>query len=260
MDKKLREACLGGQYQHFISLGCNCQVALELEQLGLRDSSMPYDWIRTKWKAIEHTINTDFADFLKYDNLFQDKRTPYIYTDFACGTTFVHDFVDYFSLKSQMKRVNKKYRRRIELFKHNICEPTLFIRYCRDREELIYIAENYASIEKTFKQYHSLNDIVFITHEKTENIPDTVLDKIEHLFVFEKDETIDFDSTPISKCPDLLWLLTNAAYDKRESNLAFLQEKIAKDQKPLPFHKRLQRRYICFYKRTHKKYTHHKVF
>ena len=60
------------KYKHFISLGYFCSVALELERIGLRNCSSPFDWCITEWKGLEKALTTRFQNFLKYENLYHD--------------------------------------------------------------------------------------------------------------------------------------------------------------------------------------------
>lgn len=103
-------------FEHFISSGHCCYVAIELEHMGLRDSSMPFDWVRTRWWAIENSFNKNFEGYLNYDDLYQKKNDLHCYKNLQYGVGFFHDFVDYKSLKSQIANVQKKYERRIERF------------------------------------------------------------------------------------------------------------------------------------------------
>ena len=88
-----------GYFEHYISLGHCCHVATDLEKMGLRDSSMPIDWVRTRWKAIERSFNSRFDGFLDYDSLYQKKKDLHVYKNLEYGVGFFHDFVSYKSLK-----------------------------------------------------------------------------------------------------------------------------------------------------------------
>ena len=60
-------------FKHIISLGHFCGVAQELERLGLRDASYPFDWLITKREPLHRLINNHFDGFLEYDNLYQSQ-------------------------------------------------------------------------------------------------------------------------------------------------------------------------------------------
>ena len=152
VKQALLEKCKSGAFKHYISLGYNCFVASDLRKLGLRDSSMPFDWNRTYFKAIEKVIKKETNGFLEYDRLIQSDNYLYVYYDPSFGITFVHDFVDYKPLKNQIKSVKRKYERRLSRFYEHISEPTLFIRYCCDfDDELKYICSHFESIDKSIK-------------------------------------------------------------------------------------------------------------
>ena len=148
---ELKEKCSSGVFEHYISLGHCCYVALDLEEMGLREASLPFDWTRSKWKAIERSYKTHFDGMLEYDSLYQKKNHPVDYKNLEYGIGFFHDFNQYDSLKSQFKAVQKKYNRRIERFFQFINQPSLFVRYCLDEEELFYIAAHYSEIKATLK-------------------------------------------------------------------------------------------------------------
>lgn len=59
------------EYSHFISLGCFCGVAEELERLGLRDASYPFDWLIGPYDSYIKLINSNFDDFLNQDYIYQ---------------------------------------------------------------------------------------------------------------------------------------------------------------------------------------------
>ena len=57
-------------FSNFISLGSACQTASSMEKYGLRGWSGPFDWLVTdslQW--VLHYMETDFADFLKKENI-----------------------------------------------------------------------------------------------------------------------------------------------------------------------------------------------
>ena len=103
----LAEKCSAGIFEHYISLGQNCPVARELENLGLRDSSMPFDWNFTEWKAIVRSFETRFSGYLDYEKLYQKKVSHGVYKNVEYGVGFVHDFSPKKSLKSQKKKLQK---------------------------------------------------------------------------------------------------------------------------------------------------------
>lgn len=67
MRKKIMEYEV---YDYVISLGDSCQVAHQLNRLGLRYASYPFDWLFT-WESgtITKAINNDFEGWLMQENL-----------------------------------------------------------------------------------------------------------------------------------------------------------------------------------------------
>lgn len=159
---------------------------------------------------------------MDYNSLFQKKSAPHAYKNLEYGVGFFHDFVAYRSLRSQIKGVQKKYDRRIARFFDHIAQPTLFIRYCWDKDELLTIADNYSIIEELIKEFNNENEIAIITHDV---IDDTIADKIGFLFPIEKKENEELNHSPILASEVLNDILNNAFYNKREANLAFEKEK-----------------------------------
>ena len=245
----LREKCEQGVFEHYISLGHCCYVAMDLEKMALRDASMSFDWNRTRWKAIERSFRTHFAGYLDYNELYQKKSAPHVYKNLDCGVGFVHDFVAYKSLRSQIRGVQKKYDRRVERFFECISEPTLFIRYCWDKEELIYIADSYSEIEGLIKQFNEANEIVIITHDEVDDI---IASRISFLFHIDKKENEELNQSPIFGSAELYDILNNAVYDKRETNQEF--EKAKRVSKRQSLLKRIQKKINKL--RTKRVYTH----
>ena len=134
--------------------------------------------------------------------------------------------------------MQKKYRRRIDRFFEHITSPTLFIRYCWDYDELVYISEHYDDIEKMIKRYNNANEIVFISHD---NPTDIDVNKIKFLFFITKKEDEEMNEHPISECHELMDYLSTVDYKKRDSNLQFNQDKLEK--KRVSFIGRIKRRY-----------------
>lgn len=243
-------------FEHFISLGHCCHVGIELERMGLRDSSMPFDWVRTRWWAIESSFNNNFEGYLNYDDLYQKKSDLHCYKNLQYGVGFVHDFVDCKSLKSQIADVQKKYKRRIERFFLHIVEPTLFIRYMWDYEELVYVASHYAEIEQTIKKYNPDNEIIFITHDTPTDLD---ISSIKLLFFIKKDDECEQNERPISSNEDLYLFLSTVEYKKREKNIQFNEMKAAKKiEQSKKLIGRLKKKYKKLFLIKRKKYIHDK--
>lgn len=221
MDKK-NDALFLRQFDHFISIGHCCYVADELSDLGLRDSSYPFDWVRTRWKAIDRSFKTHFDGYLEYDLLYQKEKDLHVYKNLDYGVSFFHDFTKSKPLKAQMKQVQEKYQKRIDRFFSAIQAPTLFIRYCWDLDELQYISEHYSEIESMLKQYNPQNEVVFISHDLPGGLD---VSGIKFLFFIDKNEKGSTNEKPISSNEELYTYLKTVDYPHRESNIRFLKEK-----------------------------------
>lgn len=58
------------EYDNHISLGCNCHPAYWLRELGLRTSSMPFDWLLGSPEHFMHFVNESIqADFAGWPSL-----------------------------------------------------------------------------------------------------------------------------------------------------------------------------------------------
>lgn len=152
-------------YRTVISLGFFCSVAQELERIGLRDASYPFDWLISDFGGVITAIETRFKDFLRYDYLAQMRVNPRYYINTEYGFQYYHDFNSYQPLKKQLRKVKKKYKRRIKRFYKVISKPTLFVRYIQDDKELKWIENNYNSIILLLKSFNSHNSIVFISND-----------------------------------------------------------------------------------------------
>lgn len=160
-------------YVNFISLGFFCGVAQDLEAMGLRATSSPFDWTISNFKEVIRAMDNEFDSFMCYENLKQNTIHKNYYWDETYDIQFFHDFSKYKSLEEQYIEVREKYQRRIDRFLTNIKKPTLFIRYINaDKQdnmerskELIWIEDNYEYIEKVLKKYNSNNEIIYIGDE-----------------------------------------------------------------------------------------------
>ena len=137
------------KYDNIISLGFFCSTALELERIGLRSNSSPFDWVISfDISKLIDLINNGFEDILNIKYLKQYKSNPNFYVNIKYDIHFYHDFDKYKTLESQLKDIDNKYRRRIKKFYEDIKSKTLFVRYISNKEECIYIEENLSEIRK----------------------------------------------------------------------------------------------------------------
>ena len=208
------------QYSHYISLGHFCSVALELERIGLRSSSYPFDWLISDFKGVIESIEHEFIDFLDYDYLLQNRKIRQHYYNTKYRVYFYHDFNQYNTLKEQLPKVKMKYKRRIERFYSAIAEPTLFIRYISNGNksldgkpaELQWIEDNYQRITKCLKSFCAENDILFIAN-------DDVHSNVVNIYHVAPDENDAVARKPLDKNKELKLLLEQINFEKRIRNL-----------------------------------------
>lgn len=243
------------KYESVISLGYFCSVAIELEKMGIRNFSTPFDWLITDWFGIERAFKTKFKDFLNYDNLIQDEEFRGHYKDNNYNFCFFHDFSEYKSLDSQIYTVREKYDRRIKRLFEKITKPTLFIRYINTEKgtnELDYIKNNYESIINMFRKYNTQNDILFIVDEKYKNadIPNLYFVKVEN------GEKVCRD--PIYSNKELYNFLNSIEIKNKEENIVRYKEKNKNKEKFLyKLYKKIEKKIKNL---ILKKYYHNKTY
>jgi hypothetical protein len=158
-----------------ISLGSDCSVAYNLQCLGYRDFSFPFDWIISK--NIIDVLSNDFANFLNVNFLKVAGKTSFSHIDenFSeidenlcsmlrvkhkkyAGVEFLHDFHD-LNLED-IDNVVEKYNRRIERFykvmRDENVEKHLY-RICkydeREQIEKIFREKNFVNWKLHIKLY-----------------------------------------------------------------------------------------------------------
>jgi len=104
---------------NFITLGFNCSPAIILKDLGLRNYSLPFDWILTNNIQIIHCIEDDFKKFHK--NLQFTLNNHWFIDEY--GIQYPHDYPvnDDGTIINNWQNyhieVLEKYERRIQRFK-----------------------------------------------------------------------------------------------------------------------------------------------
>lgn len=122
---------------------------------------------------------------------------------------FFHDFSGKIPLKRQFKKVKRKYDRRIERFKRNILEPTVFIRYIKNKEELDYWIENQEKILGLLKSYNSNNEIILIANNELKQEQKDIV-----VYWVEKDEDDSVARCFFDKNVELLSIIQNLRYER----------------------------------------------
>ncbi len=125
------------------------------------------------------------------------------------GMEFFHDFSGKIPLKRQFKKVKRKYDRRIERFKRNILEPTVFIRYIKDQKELDYWLENQEKVLELLKSYNSNNEIILVANDE---LKQEQKDRV--VYWIEKDEGDSVSRCFFDKNAELLSIIQNLRYER----------------------------------------------
>lgn len=209
------------EFRHFISLGSFCSVALDLEALGLRDASMPFDWnIDLKFEGVIDCIEKGFEHFLDGDELRQSEEAPEHYMN-RYEIQFFHDFNMWDPLAEQLPAVQDKYERRIRHFYRVTAEPTLFFRYMDDRildddgtvHELRYVEDNYDHIMAVLKDLNPENELVLIANDNVKS------EKLK-IYGVEKDKGDVVARVPREKNKELGELLASFSVPDQAANRA----------------------------------------
>lgn len=143
-----------------------CGVAQELERLGLRDASYPFDWLITSSiYSLQELIENNFENFLNPDWLYQEKNFPHHYVNSNLGLRFYHDFNEKASLSSQIDAVTSKYIHRIQRFYSALNESTLLIRYFHRSDEVAFWEKKYETVLKYYKNICRENELLLISDD-----------------------------------------------------------------------------------------------
>ena len=214
------------QYKHFISLGYFCSVARELERIGLRSESSPFDWCISSYEGVINLIENHFKNFLEVNCLAQDEDVCKNYFNEKYNIWFFHDFDEFCSLEQQLPKVKKKYLRRIERFYENIKEPTLFVRYISEEDlnecgksiELEYIERNNQYITSLLRSFNKENDVVYIANGG-------VVSDIIKIYNVERDEGDGVARRFLEKSDELNIFFKSFDYELRQKNIKFFKQK-----------------------------------
>ena len=189
---------------------------MELERVGLRNCSLPFDWVISgDFIKVLNLIDNGFVGFADRKNLYQETDiNPAYYYDSESKIHFFHDFSPYKSFDEQYEGFESKYIRRIKRFYETIKQPTIFMRYCHNIDELKYISDNMDDILTLIRRFNPQNTIIFITSFENDF-------NIDNLYYVEKDIGETVAHRFLEKLPELQSYLTvNSALDLEiENNL-----------------------------------------
>lgn len=214
-------------YKNIISLGFFCSIAMDLEEYGFRNKSYPFDWLITDWEAVEYYLNNEFLNFFDKKFLSQRIENPNVFVNTLLGQKFYHDFDKKKNFDTQYDLVKDKYDRRIRNFLKDINEPTIFIRYIANQNELDYIEANLNKLSELVKQHNQNNIIIFIGN-------DDLIAKTLKIYLVAKDENDYVCRKPFEKLPQLVTFLNeNFEKERKEKNLEFYHKKLASKPKSI---------------------------
>lgn len=200
------------KYESVISLGYFCNVSMELERVGLRFASYPFDWvISSDFGKVISLIKNKFEGFMLYENLLQEyKINPKYYYDKENDIHFYHDFSSNKALLSQYDKAFSKYQRRTKRLTEQLQRPTLLIRYILDKSELNYINEHCEEINAVIKEYNPDNDIIYVTDTELTS------EKIK-LFFAKKENGRTVSAKMLDACPELLeYILSHTIIEEKQ--------------------------------------------
>ena len=150
-------------FKSVVSLGFFCGVAQEIERLGLRSKSMPFDWvITTSFPCVLNIIESRFSNYVGTPHYVEMDSNRADNDEYQIQ--FFHDFKRPASIENQLQSVVEKYERRSNYFLNAIKQPTLFIRYIINQEEYEWIKNNKDRIDSVLNTSNAENEIVFIGH------------------------------------------------------------------------------------------------
>lgn len=216
---------IGEGYRHIISLGSFCSTSSEIERLGYRDGSYPFDWVLSHtMKNVLMLIENNFEGLFEDDYIYQWKDELSTYENTKYDIIFVHDFSKWKRFEQQLPDIREKYQRRIVRFYKAISEKTLFVRYIETAGEYSYIEKNHSMIMKSLKKYNPENNILFIANEDVYYNKNNIVENV--LFV-DKDKNDTVARRFAEKSPEFCAILENAYYSdqRRNENLVFYANK-----------------------------------
>lgn len=153
------------RFKNVISLGHFCAPAMQLEKLGYRRASYPFDWLIIRdFELVLHLFEYGFegSEFFRKDAFEQARVNKSVYRNAKTGVRFLHDFNDYETFEAQFDAFQQKYQRRMARFQKDIICPTLFIRYIGSQDELEFIEMNVTMIDSIMKSKCAENEILYV--------------------------------------------------------------------------------------------------
>jgi hypothetical protein len=178
-----------------ISLGSNCCVAYQKQQLNLKKETYPFDWLRVdSLNDINQCLDDNFYYFTKWIKINESTKFPIFRDDFEINDSksiimqnkynmrFYHDFSD----NSNEEEIREKYERRIKRF-YQLIHSTTKIHFIRDEVRANKI--NNDIIDKFINNIIKINPkcqftLTIILHQPKTILDDSIL-KTDHKSVSE---------------------------------------------------------------------------
>ena len=126
------------EFPTFISLGTTCAVAYQLNKLGLRYSSYPFDWTKSDLKKINNVLENDlklynnvniqkFSVNHKYiDTIDSNKETGSYILKNDYNISFAHEVLENTKLSNNIESFKNKLENRINKFKSHKNDYIIF--------------------------------------------------------------------------------------------------------------------------------------
>lgn len=178
--------------EHVISLGYFCSPALELDRLGYRNASYPFDWVISNTRSVSRLINSNFNGLFDMEYLKNGEEIgSYVkvhHTKYRFS--FFHDFKKKIPLLEQIDLIKEKYQRRINRFYGVVKsgENVAFLMYVNNssQEDIDILINNLSTLTKNFRviiicndgcKYYRLNKFILTQIFVRPDINDTVCRK-----------------------------------------------------------------------------------
>lgn len=213
------------KFDYIISLGYNCSNASSMAKNGFRSFSGPFDWCVIPYDALIHFLETNFSDFLEYDNLQLMSGEDKCFNDIKYKLTFPHEIKK--SLQDDFSNIKDKYNRRIDKFRSILGENICFIRMIYHQEEVDKIIKDNNYLKNIILRYNSSNELVYLISKKL-NIP---VNFPQNYYIFNEHSNYSGLRDRLRHAYDTVndnalieYLIRNYDSEKRTENLYFDQK------------------------------------
>lgn len=160
------------KYTYCFSLGCNCAVAMGLVRMGLRCKSGPFDWIVSDFASVMDCINNGFEDYISKDCCVVDENMRRKFVNQKYQFVFPHDVKNNFT--EEFEEIKMKYDRRIKIFYEMIQEPTIFLRFVKDNDEIKWINKHKNEVDKVLMNFNKNNRIIYLLLSRMDSLDDGI--------------------------------------------------------------------------------------